>query len=178
MENDPLAELLRNADAVQPQPIAPGNLAARVRRRVRRGRVARGALTAGLLLVVGGASFWFRSLPVENSKTTASVDIAGLKREFARLNADAELHERIAQQIITRERSPLRSKIPDVADANEALSVQLERSALTLLNRGDSLLRDPSAKAEAAASFRRILELFPQSRGAALARERLNQIGA
>jgi len=162
----------------QAPPALPGDLAGRVRRRVRRGRVARGVFTAGLFVAVGGASFWFRSLPVEKSKPTARVDIAGLKREFARFNAEAELHERTAQRILARERAASRPAIPDVAVANDVLSAQLERSALTLLNRGDNLLHDPSGKAEAAASFRRILELFPQSRGATLARERLNQIGA
>ncbi len=111
-------------------------------------------------------------------RTTVPVNIADLKREFARLNADAELHQRTVERILARQRSVARSTGAEVVDADDALKAQLERSALTLVNRGDNLLHDPRAKAEAVESFRRVLELFPQSRGAALARERLNQIGA
>src|SRR5258706_3668904 len=74
MQNDPLAELLRDADGDRPPPAGPADLANRVRRRARRGRVARGVLAAGLLaVVVGGASFWHRWLPAEDPKTLSLV---------------------------------------------------------------------------------------------------------
>jgi hypothetical protein len=185
MDSDPLGKLLRDVDAEQPLRAGAGDLIFQVRRRARRGRMARRAVAAGLLIAVGGASFWYASLPsaprkvivLATSPTTATatapVDVAQLRREMARLNADAELHERTALLILAREQAAVA-----VPDARQALTAQVERSALTLVNRGDSLLHDPGAKAEAAESFKRVLELFPQSRGAALARERLNQIGA
>jgi hypothetical protein len=187
MDTDPLAKLLRDVDAEQRVRVGADDLVTQVRRRARRGKVARRFVAAALL--VGGASSWYASLPGAPSKVivlatspttttmTAWVDVAELRRELARLNAEAELHERTALLILAREQAAI---APAVAapDAKQALTAQVERSALTLVNRGDSLLQDPGAKAEAAESFRRVLELFPQSRGAALARERLNQIGA
>lgn len=189
MDTDPLAKLLRDVDAEQRVRVGADDLVTQVRRRARRGKAARRFVAAALLVVIGGASFWYASLPSAPSKVivlatspttttmTAWVDVAELRRELARLNAEAELHERTALLILAREQAAI---APAVAapDANQALTAQVERSALTLVNRGDSLLQDPGAKAEAAESFRRVLELFPQSRGAALARERLNQIGA
>jgi hypothetical protein len=107
---------------------------------------------------------------------TRAVDISALRHEYARLNADADLHQRTAERILARQRSV--KPADEVADANDALSAQLERSAMTLVNRGDNLLHDPTARAQAVESFKRVLELFPQSRGATLARDRLNQMGA
>lgn len=189
MDTDPLAKLLRDVDAEQRGRVGANDLVTRVRWRARRGKVARRFVAAALLAVIGGASFWYASLPSAPSKllalatspttgnATAPVDVAELRRELARLNAEAELHERTALLIFAREQG---ANGPAVAapDAKQALTAQVERSALTLVNRGDALLQDPGAKAEAAESFRRVLELFPKSRGAALARERLNQIGA
>src|SRR5258706_13019232 len=102
MQNDPLAELLRDADGDRPPPAGPADLANRVRRRARRGRVARGVLAAGLLaVVVGGGSFLHRGVPAEDPKTpslgtsrdgeraTGPVKIADLQREVGRLHSGA-----------------------------------------------------------------------------------------
>ena len=189
MARDPLAKLLRDVDAAQPLRAGADDLVAQVRRRARRGRVARRVAAAGLLMAFGGVSFWYASLPSAPSKvivlttppTTATapapVDVAELQRELARLNAEAELHERTALLILARVQAAVAPMVA-APDARQALTTQVERSALTLVNRGDSLLHDPGAKAEAAESFKRVLELFPQSQAAALARQRLNQIGA
>jgi hypothetical protein len=189
MNRDPLEKLLRDVDAAQPLRIDADELVARIRMRARRGQVARRVIAAGLLMAVTGASLWYASLPGAPSKvislatspTTATatppVNVTQLQRELARLNFEAELHERTALLILAREHAAIATVVA-TPDARQALTAQVERSALTLVNRGDSLLQDPGAKAEAAESFRRVLELFPQSRGATLARERLNQIGA
>jgi len=189
MDCDRLGKLLRDVDAEQPLRVGANDLAARIRQRARRrASMVRGFVAAGLLMAIGGAAFWYASLPNAPSRvivlatppttTTvpAPVDVAQLQHEFARFNAEAELHEQTARRILARERAG--ATVPEVPDAKQVLTAQVERSALTLVNRGDSLLQDPGAKGKAAESFKRVLELFPQSRGAALARERLNQIGA
>jgi hypothetical protein len=174
VEQDPLAELLRTADAGQPLPAQRGDVAGRVYRRARRRRAARGFVAA--VLVVGmGVSAWLSRPPAVHSKL-ASADIARLQRECARLIADADMHDQTAQLMMSRERAGARRV--GAADDRDALAVQLERSALILVNQGEHLLREPDARTEAVDAFRRVLELFPQSRGAAVARARLNQIGA
>jgi hypothetical protein len=191
MDIDPLGKLLRDVDAAEPLRLGADDLVARVRRRARRGRAARSLVAAALLVVIGGAWFWHASSPAAPSKVrmlarsptttntmmTAPVDVAELQRELARLNAEAELHERTALLILAKEQAAV-APVVTAPDASQTLTAQLERSALTLVNRGDSLLHDPGAKTEAAESFKRVLELFPQSQAAALARDRLNQIGA
>jgi len=96
MESDPLAELLRNAVCgpgaarLAGRPCGAGSSPGSTR-----SSGARSFFTAGLFVCRRRPlRFGFRSLPVEKSKPTARVDIAGLKREFARFNADADLHER------------------------------------------------------------------------------------
>jgi hypothetical protein len=99
-----------------------------------------------------------------------------LQRECAQFDADADMHERTAQLMLSHERAAARRVA--AADDRDAVTSQLERSALILVNQGERLLREPDAKSAAADAFRRVVELFPQRRGAAVARERLNQIGA
>jgi hypothetical protein len=62
-------------------------------------------------------------------------------------------------------------------DVVDAVAAERERSAMILLFQADRLLRDVDARAEATDALRRVLELFPNSRGAAMARERLDRIG-
>ena len=174
IEQDPLAELLRTADAAQPLPEQRGDVAGRVHRRARRRRAGQGLIVAALV-IGAGVSIWFSRPPARHA-TIASADVAQLRRECAQFDADAEIHERTAQLMMSHERAA--SRRIGAADDRDALALQLERSALILVNRGEHLLREPDARTEAADAFRRVLELFPQSRGAAVARERLNQIGA
>jgi hypothetical protein len=195
MNVDPLGKLLRDVDAAQPlrgsSRSSSDDLVAQVRRRARRQvQARRAAAAAALLVAIGGAVVWHASLPSSPSKvivlatspTTAiapaPVDTAQLQRELARLNAEAELHQQTAIRILARERAAAAAPVVAAPDANQALTAQVERSALTMVNRGNSLLHVPGAKAEAAESFKRVLELFPQSQAAAMARQRLDQIGA
>ncbi len=47
---------------------------------------------------------------------------------------------------------------------------------MLLLYQGDRLAREPSLRASASLAYRQASELFPQTRGAAAARERLGAI--
>jgi cell division protein FtsB len=174
IDHDPLAELLRTADAAQPPPEQRGDVAGRVHRRARRRRAGQGLIVAALVVGVG-VSVWFSRPPARHS-TIASASVAQLQRECAQFDADADMHERTAQLMLSHERAAARRVA--AADDRDAVTSQLERSALILVNQGERLLREPDAKSAAADAFRRVVELFPQSRGAAVARERLNQIGA
>jgi hypothetical protein len=173
-EHDPLADLLRTADAAQPPPEQRGDVAGRVYRKARRQRAGQGLIVAAFV-IGAGVSVWFSRPPARHS-TIASADLAQLRRECAQFDADAEMHERTAQLMMSHERAA--SRRVGAADDRDLVTLQLERSALILVNQGEHLLREPDARTEAADAFRRVVELFPQSRGAAVARERLDQIGA
>jgi len=151
MHGDRLEKLLRDVDAAQPLRAGAGDLAAQLRRRARRRvQARRAAAAAGLLVAFGGGWIWYASLPSAPSKvivlatspTTAiapaPVDIAQLRRELARLNADAELHEQTALRILARERATT-TTTTTVVVAPDANDDELEAARALLKARLDAV---------------------------------------
>jgi hypothetical protein len=190
MNDDQLNNLLRHADAAIPAPASNPALITQVRRRFHRGRAIRTTAATAVLLCITAATFWLaqersdrkpplvqRTPPSTTSTKLSAAQLAEIKREFTHQQNQAKLHEQIASALLAREKMPPpRANTPYPAmptDPADPLAAQCERSALIMLNTGDRLARQPDAKTQATQTYRRILELFPQSRSAALARERI-----
>jgi hypothetical protein len=185
MREETWERLVRDADATAARPTTPvAGLAGRVRRKARRRRRRMaGSVAAGaVVLVLGAASLWWprRAGPVVGPTRVSAAEIARLRVECAQTAREAEAHERLAAAMLERERRATRRAaevVVNPVDVVDAVAAERERSAMILLFQADRLLRDVDARAEATDALRRVLELFPNSRGAAMARERLDRIG-
>lgn len=188
-----LAILLRQADADAAPPALGADTARRVRRRRQR-RIAVRSVATSLIVVLAMGWFWTHrpappktivahhdEAPMRAAPPAVLLDAQTLKSELATCEADARLHELTAEAMLRLEkqekaRHAVAPKPPDALDVLGQLAVERDIAAHVIVDRGDRMLKNPGGRAEAASAYRRVLDLFPDSREAAVARERLEQL--
>ena len=193
MRDDRLRQLLRQADASADGPPAlPADFAARVRRldvRRRRVRVGVGA-AAAVLMAVGLTSLWSWpavgpvGVPAETPQVVVvplpPTEFAEISAELRRLRAEVELRTTVARQMDQRlelvRRTDEVEQVPAPPDAVAAVREQMDQAAFVLVQNADRMCRDLDLCKSAEAKYRRVLELFPGSPWATVARQRLNEL--
>lgn len=201
MNDESLEALLESAgrSAVPPPGDRP-ELAKVVRRlyaRRRRRRAAAG-LGVGMVLLGGvlSAVFWPGSAIHNGDATIAELpgpppgppsapqppsaqDVRQLRAEIAALGAEATRRHRLVRETVRRQR--LHDKVYEILTAAEGpdplemAHVQLEKTAFLLVDHARR--QAVSAGTEAAAEqYRRVVRLFPDTRAAETAREKLRQL--
>lgn len=170
MNSDPLHDLLQNADEHFPAPRLREEIARRARRRIdRRCKVKSVAAIVLALLIV--APFARMMLPRHHSPTISSPPIGDDSSEIAliaQLTANDIIAQRKASEGVSR---------PSSIDPIITLHMELDQTAAILLAGGDHLMRDPTQKTAAAAEYRQARDLFPATPAAAVADQRLQQLG-
>ena len=201
MSRDLLSDLLRDADASAPPPPAPRGVAERVRARSR-ARDRRRRATALVVLPVGVATVAALLLrdraPVDairrvaasqattavasTGPTTAAappVDPTAALDEARRLQSEASIQLAVARGLNARRelrrRASERAGSTDLARGT-SLRGEREMAALTLLDHADRLRRDLKEVDAALATYRRTVELFPDTAWAAVARRRIEEL--
>lgn len=176
MQDDELTRILRRAAAELPPPaLAPAELSARVRvahgKQQRRRRVLLAGVPAVALVALLGRRL---TLDADRSPVAPSSQQVAVfsEAEIASLEADAEAHAHAARLLIAAQprRSALLADDP-LADVNEQVDVVAYRMILE----ADSKQAQMKATAEAIEIYNRVLELFPASHSAEIARQRLSQ---
>lgn len=199
MNEEQLRELLQTADEAAPPPRVHGGLTARVRHRARaRWRLRAAGGVAVVALIVAGTAAWLthggwspksqivNGIPQDRQPL---VDVAGLKSQYALLEVEARQHQLTAAAILRLESQARReAQAADAAgrarmilarpDALAELAERRDRTARILIGRGDSLLHQPGGKSAAAESYKNVVDLFPDTPEATVARDRLGQIKA
>ena len=191
MTHDPLAELLSGADAAAtagPRPAS--DVARRVRVEARRRQVrtrATGAVSVLALLTV----FILVSIrpvhtelanntpPTRPPETSLRVrDASELAAEIAALRNEAAGREAVVKAMLTGEERARRSTaVPRGVDPLDRILAEQDRGALALVRQADRQYHELDRKASAAAGYGRVVELFPKTHWAAVARQRLSEIG-
>ena len=194
MDDVELHDLLQLADAdiraTSPRDFA-ATITAKARRRRQRRILATGltmALAAGMVayqlqqpspqkVIVASSDARAGRTPVTAAD---AVQVKQLLAEAAGFAAEAEAHERAATalqllQVASRKRRLAASEHP--LEALDALSAAREETASLLIARGDRMLREPAGRTAGAASYRQVIELFPDTIQASAARERLKHLG-
>lgn len=176
MSSDPLLNLLKTADAATPATPPEGDLAARVRSRqvlratqsLRLRRIA----TAAIMLLLAAPALYFslprladspRAFPAAPDQIAAQAD--ALQRQVdltRRLNSRADL---LAE---------CRRRLPTIAQADIAQSAIDEAAAIAICQ-GD-FYRDASAIEIARQSYETVLDHFPDSHWAVVARDRIKTL--
>ena len=178
--SDRLSQLLRAADA--PPPTAAGDLVQRVQRRRTRERTTRRAIAASVLLLALCLP-WVTRLrsPVQPVVIAPAPSVAVVTpptpAAVAALDAEARLHEQVADRLLassSRGRRGAQTKSPHDPALAE-LQQQRDRAALLLVYEADQY-RQRNQPIDAVASYRRAIELFPQTHWADVARQRLKDL--
>ena len=191
MNGERLEQLLRNADEFTSNSSparSARELAEAVRDRHRRRRARRGRTGVVAAMIVGcvalsgllihrretrqtAQSADVKTTPVAIAPTPA-VDPEQARIAFRKLVAEADRRESIAAALHDVSPSP-RARSSSVA---RSIDLQREEATLLLLHQGDALAHDPALRDSAAVAYRQAADLFPDTSGAAAAKQRLDTL--
>ena len=183
MTEDKIKNLLQKADqmAARPTPVS-ANLAAAVRRRADHRRITNIAVpiaAAAMLLIACGV--WH--LSTKTDQTTRDKDkIASLETQIQQLQARTDATLKLIQEVLDRQRqqrrlNQLEAKLASIPDPLEEIREQVDTAAFYIVYQADRKFNELNLKDSAIADYRRVIELFPQTQSAEVARKRLENIG-
>jgi hypothetical protein len=191
MKSDPVRAWLQEADeAAGPLPAVPADLAARVRRAaaLRSGRQRTCGVAAAILLACGLLATWPR--PAQEPPAQADRPVAGaapapvpdaaLLAKLQQLDAEAEMWLFVARKADeyrqARQAARPAAALPEVPDVVARTRRELDQAALTLVQQADRMCRELHQCQTAAVRYRRVVDLFPDSPWATVARQRLDEL--
>jgi tetratricopeptide (TPR) repeat protein len=194
---EPLDQLLEDADASTSLSPATHDLPARVRRRrIRQNRTMRIAQTSagaaiiaiGCLVISHPYMTATRQIAIDPVHTSSSgraeqaprlngaIANEAFSPELASLDLTAELHERIADDLMAHRKTRQHPATDPAHDPTLAmLQQQRDQAALLLVYEADQYRKQKQPR-EAIAVYQKAIELFPQSHWANIARQRMKEI--
>jgi hypothetical protein len=191
MSSDPLKQLLQKADALAGDPPEmPADLARCVRRlaaRRRRMDVGWGA-AAAILLAVWITLLWSQTpVPSQSPHEPRVADTQEpqptsdqIQAEIARLRREADTRlvvvRRTEEILKEMRRFDELKRQPAWPDAIANARREVDQAAYVLVSQADRMCRELDLCESAAVKYRRVVELFPETRWATVARQRLNEL--
>jgi hypothetical protein len=191
MNDSELRELLLLADATAParEPDCASIDVAGIRDRARRTTLHHRTVIVSIAAVAGITAF-FASRPryeprmqteptIAQHRPLSPVEIELLKHEIAALDAEALGAQTLVDRLRHADRLAAigdESTVAPITTIDSTPGEQIDRAAGIGVISADFLANDLHRAAEAAESYRSVLKHFPESRWAAVARERLSQI--
>jgi hypothetical protein len=189
VNDERIEALLRAAgESATPPPEPLPGLAERVRGlRARRSRNRKVAGGASLVLVLLGVGI-YAGLVGHGDRETAErpvdggpgspPDLEAIKAEIARLDAEAQRRQQAVRAMILADaarRAIARVQAEqDAPSPIELVRIEREKTAFLLVDRAEQI--GAGALGPAAAEYRRVLELFPNTQAARVAEERLKTL--
>jgi len=198
LDDRSLEELLQAAgDAAEPPSELPPDLARRVRQLHARRRRTRQTTTAaflGILLTAGVLSSMFYPRPPlqapqrpmagtqdpqpDRPARMSAEEVERLLARIERLDAEARERRRAVERLIRQERATRQLidsfREPPGPDPLELARIEIEKTAFLLVARAEQQTAS-SPDEFPARQYRRIIEHFPNTRGARIAQEKLSQ---
>lgn len=191
MSDDPLRQILQQADAAagDPPEIA-GDLAHRVRTlAARRRRVSFGLSAAAAVVLAAGMTFLLSRTPTSSERGAGpgivqsgqvQPGLVEIRTEIERLGREAEIRLAVArrmQELLEQmERSKTRKRQHDYPDPVARARREVDRAAFVLVSQADRMCRDLDLCDSAAVKYQRVVDLFPETPWATVARQRLDEI--
>jgi hypothetical protein len=179
MTEDKIKNLLYEADrtAGGPAPLS-ANLAAAVRRRASRRH------TANLALRVAAAAVILFALGIWSFTAKKNRDrqrIVALEMQIKQLKTQTDATLNLIREVLEEERKQrrldeLRAQLAGYADPLEEIQKQVDKTAFILVYQANRMYRELDRKDSAIRAYNRVIELFPQSRWAEVARQRISEI--
>ena len=168
-------QLLKAADAATESPVGFAGLAGQVRRLDRRRRARRvGVCIAGVLAIAVMLSRWNGNRQHRTATITAPFDAEAIRAELFEIRAEADSRIAGVERYLERRNRRRTSQPPPAAD--DPIRREQDRAALLLILRADRIYHELGRRESAVAGYRRVLELFPTTPAAQVARERLAMI--
>jgi hypothetical protein len=191
VSDDPLKRILQQADvAAGDPPEVAGDLARRVRAlAARRRRVSFGLSVAAAVALAAGMTFLVSRAPTSSERGAgpgivqsgqAPPDLAEIRAEIERLGREAEMRLAVARRtrelLEQTERSRALKRQHDYPDPVARARREVDRAAFVLVSQADRMCRDLDLCDSAAVKYQRVVDLFPETPWATVARQRLDEI--
>ena len=179
MTEDKIKNLLYEADQTAGGPVpVSANLAFAVRRRAnRRQTVNLAARIAAAAVVVIALGIW--SLTAKKARDQQR--IVALEIQIKQLKAQTDATLNFIREVLDEERKQrrlqeLQAQLASYSDPLEEIQKQVDKTAFILVYQANRMYRELDQKDSAIKAYNRVIELFPQSRWAEEARQRLSEI--
>lgn len=175
--SDELEQLLRHADATSASPVEHiGDMGQRVRSLARRRRSARLAGSAAAMFIAALAALYaVRPHPaapiVRDDAPAPSLD--AIEDALAALDTEADARMAIVEHLVMAERRRDSARRIPAPDPMISVRREQDRAAYLLIYEAERLAQLSGEQARAAEEYRRVVALFPDTRWASVARERL-----
>ena len=182
MTEDKIKNLLQKADktAGTAAPI-PANLAADVRRRANRRRFATLAapVAAAAVVLIAFGIWCLTGVPADQMYEQGKV--AALQAEIKQLQAQTDATLKLVREVLENQRrqhriAKLKAKLASITDPLEEVQRQVDKTAFTLVYEANRMYGELNQRDSAIQTYKRVIELFPQSTWADVARRRLSEI--
>jgi len=182
MAENIIKDLLQEADKIAGVPEQASIDIGIIRRRARKRYLMRtiAPLIAAAAVIILTISVW--TLSFRTAKPVGDNDeLARLQAQVKYLQARTDATLKLVQEMLQKEQKQreleaLQAQLESIGDPREEISQQVERTALILVFQADKMYREPGQKNSAMQAYSRVIELFPQSRWAKVARQRLLDI--
>jgi uncharacterized protein YoxC len=178
MTEETIKNLLQKVDQRAGGPVPFSIDISTIRRRANRGHYAnlsfRIAAAAVVVFALGTLSYKFKKTRDQERIIALEIQIKQLQKQTdATLNLIREVLDEEKKQ---RRLNELRAELANIPDPLEEIQKQVDKTAFILVYRADQMYREPGQKEAAVKAYNRVIELFPQSRWAEEARQRLSEI--
>jgi len=182
MTEDRIKVLLQEADRMAGVPEQASIDTGIIRRRAHKRYLVRTIvpLTAAAAAIILTISLW--TLSVRTTKQVGGNDkVARLQAQVKELQARTDATLKLVQEMLQKEQKQreleaLQVQLESIGDPREEIRQQVERTALILVFQADKMYRELGQKSSVMQAYSRVIELFPQSRWAKVARQRLVDI--
>jgi hypothetical protein len=178
MTEDKIKNLLQRADQTAGGPAPVSIDLSAVRRSASRRHIinlaARIATAAVVLFALGIWSFSVK-------KTRDRQRIIALEAEIKQLKVQTDATLKLVREVLENDRrerrlGELRTQLANIPDPLEETQKQVDKTAFILVYQANRMYSELDQKDSAVRAYNRVIELFPQSRWAEVARQRLSEI--
>lgn len=184
MNDERIRNLLEDADRAAGPPRYGPVRARDIRRQChRRRRIAIAVpVSVAAVLLFGVALLQLRPQGAEQAAGPQD-RIASLEDRIEQLQAQTDATLKLVQDVLAKERQEqrleaLRAELACIPDPAEKLAQQADKTAFTLVYQADRFYRELNQAQSAIETYEQVIRLFPESRWADEARERLAKIEA
>jgi hypothetical protein len=157
------------------------NLVASVCRRAKKIRFVRLAapLAAAAMVLIAFGIYQLVGTPADD--TREQMRLAALKAEVEQLRAQTDATLKLVREVIENQRrrsqlQALEARLASIPDPLEQMQRQADKTAFILVYQANRMYDELDQKDSAIQTYNRVIELFPQSKWAEVARERLLRI--
>jgi hypothetical protein len=179
MTEDKIKNLLQKADQTAGEPVhISTNLGKLVQRR------AGHKQTLNLAVRIAAAAIVIIALGIWSFTAKKARDrqrIIALEAEIKQLRVQTDATLNLIREVLDEERkqrrlNELQAQLASYSDPLEEIQKQVDKTAFILVYQANRMYRELDQKDSAVQAYNRVIELFPQSRWAEVARQRLSEI--